>query len=142
MRMPYRRELEIDIRPAFWQTWWFRICLVLILFGATTFGFWYRNQKAKEREAFLTSEVANRTKELEAAHLREHQARLQAEEANKVKTSFLSTMSHEIRTPLNAVIGTAHLLLEDSPRPDQEDSLQLLNFSAKNLLTLINDVLD
>lgn len=136
------RELEVTITPAFWNTWWFRIFSVLGLFGAATLVFWYRHQKAQDREAFLTLEVANRTRELEAAHLREHQARLQAEEANKIKTSFLSTMSHEIRTPLNAVIGTAHLLLEDSPRPDQEDSLQLLNFSAKNLLTLINDVLD
>jgi CheY-like chemotaxis protein len=51
-------------------------------------------------------------------------------------------MSHEIRTPMNAVIGMAHLLIEDEPRPDQLENLRTLQFSAENLLGLINDILD
>ncbi len=136
------QKLEIIITPPFWEIFWFRITFSLIVIGFIVGIFYRRVRKAKKIENALSNMVALRTQELKIAHEREHEARVQAEEANKVKSSFLSTMSHEIRTPLNAVIGTAHLLLEDSPRPEQEDSLQLLNFSAKNLLTLINDILD
>ena len=70
-----------------------------------------------------------------------NKAKEEAETAAIAKTEFLSTMSHEIRTPLNAVIGMSHLLSED-PRPDQKEHLSTLTFSAKNLLYLINDILD
>jgi PAS domain S-box-containing protein len=69
-------------------------------------------------------------------------AKEKAEQASKVKSQFLSIMSHEIRTPMNAVIGMAHLLIEDNPRPDQLENLKTLQFSAENLLGLINDILD
>lgn len=63
-------------------------------------------------------------------------------QASKVKSEFLSTMSHEIRTPMNAVIGMTHLLLEEDPKEEQVDNLNVLKFSAENLMTLINDILD
>lgn len=69
-------------------------------------------------------------------------AKKQAEEASQAKAQFLSTMSHEIRTPMNAVLGITHILLQDNPRPDQAQSLQILRFSGENLLALINDILD
>ena len=74
----------------------------------------------------------------------EEAMRLQQEElqqATATKLEFLSIMSHEIRTPMNAVIGFTNLLLQN-PRPDQMDYLNVLKFSAENLLTLINDILD
>lgn len=69
-------------------------------------------------------------------------AKERAEQASTIKSQFLSIMSHEIRTPMNAVIGMAHLLIEDEPRPDQLENLKTLQFSAENLLGLINDILD
>ncbi|MFZ4057049.1 MAG: ATP-binding protein [Ferruginibacter sp.] len=69
-------------------------------------------------------------------------ARRQAEQGLKAKSEFLSTMSHEIRTPLNSVIGMSHLLLKQDPREDQKERLNVLLFSANNLLTIVNDILD
>ncbi|MEJ7560241.1 MAG: ATP-binding protein [Pedobacter sp.] len=66
----------------------------------------------------------------------------QAEEGLLVKGEFLSTMSHEIRTPLNAVIGMSHLLLKNNPREDQIEHLDVMLFSANNLLSIVNDILD
>ncbi len=51
-------------------------------------------------------------------------------------------MSHEIRTPLNAVIGMTHLLLGSKPRTDQKEDLDVLLFSANNLLSIVNNILD
>lgn len=69
-------------------------------------------------------------------------AKEEAERAHQAKAEFLSTMSHEIRTPMNAVIGVTHLLMQNSPRPDQLENLNTLKFSAENLLVIINDILD
>lgn len=68
-------------------------------------------------------------------------ARDQAEQSSLLKSKFLSVMSHEMRTPLNAVIGFMNLLMKD-PRPDQIENMNVLKFSAENLLLIINDVLD
>ncbi len=69
-------------------------------------------------------------------------ARRDAENALRVKSEFLSTMSHEIRTPLNSVIGMTHILLKDKPRADQQEQLNVLLFAARNLLSIVNDILD
>jgi len=69
-------------------------------------------------------------------------ARAEAEQGLKAKSEFLSTMSHEIRTPLNAVIGMSHLLLKNTPRDDQKEHLDVMLFSANNLLSIVNDILD
>lgn len=70
------------------------------------------------------------------------QATLEAQEGLKAKSEFLSTMSHEIRTPLNAVIGMTHVLLQKEPRKDQQEHLDVLLFSANNLLSIVNNILD
>ena len=69
-------------------------------------------------------------------------AREKAEAASLAKGEFLSVMSHEIRTPLNAVIGMSHLLMQSESLPHQHKYLKALRFSAENLLSLVNDVLD
>ncbi|HBH24117.1 MAG TPA: hypothetical protein DDY13_11930 [Cytophagales bacterium] len=58
------------------------------------------------------------------------------------KSNFLSMMSHEIRTPLNSIIGLSDILIKENPREDQLDTLKMLDFSARNLLKLLNDILD
>jgi two-component system, sensor histidine kinase len=73
------------------------------------------------------------------------QLHLAVNEANNAalsKSDFLSSMSHELRTPLNSVIGISELLLMDSTNQEQEENLKILKFSAVNLHSLINDILD
>lgn len=65
-----------------------------------------------------------------------------AEDAAKSKSDFLSTMSHEIRTPMNAIIGLTEILKHEDPLPHQDEHLETLQFSARNLLSLINNILD
>jgi signal transduction histidine kinase/DNA-binding LacI/PurR family transcriptional regulator/AraC-like DNA-binding protein len=76
------------------------------------------------------------------------EARKAAEEADKMKSSFLSTVSHELRTPLSLIVGTIEMLLrEDSdnstPVPDRyRYDLDNIRSSAQHLNRLISDVLD
>jgi two-component system, sensor histidine kinase len=65
-----------------------------------------------------------------------------AEKSSHIKSEFLATMSHEIRTPLNAIIGMSNLMIMANPRADQRENLNVLKFSANNLLAIVNDVLD
>jgi CheY-like chemotaxis protein len=51
-------------------------------------------------------------------------------------------MSHEIRTPLNAILGMTEIMLMDETNEEKIKHLKLLQFSGKNLLALINDILD
>lgn len=88
--------------------------------------------------SFLQQQIV-KTKELETELIK---AKEIAEKAAMAKSDFLSVMSHEIRTPLNAITGYIHLLQNEDPLPSQVDFLRILQISADNLLSLINDVLD
>ena len=66
-----------------------------------------------------------------------------AEEANRVKSFFISNLSHEIRTPLNSVIGLAQLIIdENNLNPEQMENMKSIKFSSDHLLDVINKVLD
>jgi len=68
-------------------------------------------------------------------------AKDKAEEAANAKEDFLATMSHEIRTPLNAIYGISELLKLD-PKVEEMEEIDLLKYSAENLLSLVNNILD
>ncbi len=73
------------------------------------------------------------------------QARTAAELASRSKSAFLARMSHELRTPLNAIIGYSEMLIEDgaTQTPQQcAHDLEKICSSGKQLLALINDILD
>jgi signal transduction histidine kinase/CheY-like chemotaxis protein/HPt (histidine-containing phosphotransfer) domain-containing protein len=69
-------------------------------------------------------------------------AKLSAEAASMAKGEFLATMSHEIRTPLNGIIPLLEILRDSKLQPDQRDYLNTAYGSAKQLLGIIDDILD
>jgi len=98
-------------------------------------------QDKSGQQRFYTG-IARDVSKLKEAEQELRIAKEKAEQASLVKSQFLSVMSHEIRTPMNAVIGLSHFLMEENPRPDQLENLKTLQFSAENLMALINDILD
>ncbi len=80
---------------------------------------------------------------LEKQNLALTEAKKAAEEANRIKTEFLSNMSHELRTPLNAILGLVQLL-QESQNIDYQEKLdvQTIYQSGTHLLNLIDDILD
>lgn len=70
-------------------------------------------------------------------------AKKEAVDASKAKSEFLSSMSHDIRTPMNAIIGMTEIAQKNMNNPMRvEDCLRKVSLSSKQLLGLINDILD
>ena len=65
-----------------------------------------------------------------------------SEEAAKAKSLFLANMSHEIRTPLNGILGFLELLKTTEPNEEQQEYISTIELSAKNLLQIVNNILD
>lgn len=71
------------------------------------------------------------------------EAKLKAEESDRLKSSFLSNMSHEIRTPLNGIVGFANLISDPSYSPEEKAEFSaIINSNSQTLMTLISDILD
>jgi PAS domain S-box-containing protein len=71
-----------------------------------------------------------------------HEAKEEAERANRAKDEFLSRMSHELRTPLNAVLGFGQLLQMGSLDEAERESVKQILRGGRHLLGLIDEVLD
>lgn len=70
------------------------------------------------------------------------QARIKAEQSDRLKTAFLANMSHEIRTPLNAIVGFSRLMTVADNPADEKLYSDIINQNSEILLQLINDILD
>jgi PAS domain S-box-containing protein len=70
-------------------------------------------------------------------------ARRQAEESDRLKTTFLANFSHEIRTPLNAMLGFLNILTSmDTTEEEKAEMVKLIEINSQRLLRLINDMID
>lgn len=71
------------------------------------------------------------------------EAKIKAEESDKLKTAFLANMSHEIRTPMNAIVGFAELLKDPNLPIDQRlEFSNILTSSCETLSEIIDDIID
>lgn len=91
----------------------------------------------------LEKRVEERTLQLEESLEREKKAKEFAENASQAKMQFLANMSHEIRTPMNSILGFSELLdLDHCTKEESKEYISRIRTNGKQLLHLINDILD
>jgi signal transduction histidine kinase len=99
------------------------------------------NQRLQESYNLLVQQH----KALEQQRQQIHEQNLQLTHASALKSRFLATISHELRTPLNAILGFSQMLLRPSKgvlTPKQAEMVQRIFTNGKNLLQMLNEVLD
>src|SRR6476620_2972919 len=104
---------------------------------------YYNTLRTQGVETPIVRGMAHDATERRQALEREKEARIEAEEANRVKDEFLSTLSHELRTPLTAIMGWADLLLHGEVEPEKErQAIETIFRNANSQCQLINDLLE
>jgi signal transduction histidine kinase/DNA-binding NarL/FixJ family response regulator len=100
-------------------------------------------EEREERVAKQNAILIQQNQELENQRQQIQLQNLKLLEATQLKSQFLATMSHELRTPMNAIIGFSQLLLRQDQMSEQQiDMVSRILNNGKNLLGLINDILD
>lgn len=102
----------------------------------------------QDRESRLTAQnelLLQQTSQLTQQQQQIEQQQQQIQQSAHLKSQFLATISHELRTPMNAIIGFSQLLLRQRrylSDSSQEDMLKRILSNGRNLLSLINNILD
>ncbi|HMW49497.1 MAG TPA: two-component regulator propeller domain-containing protein, partial [Cellvibrionaceae bacterium] len=122
---PQVKELRIEIKPAWWRSYW-AFALYGLIVSLALLALWRTQQRRRDL--------------VQAQALNEKLRQL-----DQLKDTFLANTSHELRTPLNGIIGLAEALLEGSQGPLSEGvhkTLKIISSSGRRLSYLINDILD
>lgn len=106
------------------------------------------NQELRAQQEELQAqaqELLKQSEEMQTQNVKLARQRLAVEEASRLKSQFLSNMSHELRTPLNSVMALSRVLMMQAKAKlstEEVGYLEIIERNGKNLLALINDILD
>lgn len=145
------------IKPPFWETWWFRILVILSVILATLLFFLYKTRNIRIQKKLLSEEVAIRTKELtQTLHELEKEKKtvefqndelieltnklkennIELEEANNTKSRLMSIIAHDLKNPMFAITSLLELILLRFNTFDESKKLKFITSafeSAKSI---------
>ncbi|HVW15407.1 MAG TPA: two-component regulator propeller domain-containing protein [Mucilaginibacter sp.] len=118
--------LYVHITPPFWKTAWAYILYAMAIAGALLY---IRRQGI--RKIRMQFAIEKEREEAQRMH-----------ELDLMKIRFFTNVSHEFRTPLSLIMAPVDKLLRQTPEPDTQRQLQMVNRNARRLLNLVNQLLD
>jgi signal transduction histidine kinase/ActR/RegA family two-component response regulator len=124
-----------QINPPWWRTTPFGFLLAIAATSLVYGAYVYRVRRLRQRASELEATVARRTEQLTRAIE-------QADRANSAKSDFIARVSHDIRNPLNGIVGISVALHDTELKSRQRELVQALESCARQLTSLIDDVLD
>ena len=127
--------VPVHVRLPFYRQWWFILLVVLTGIISIYAGMRWRVQKLKKDRTRLETEVQNRTRKIA-----EQAEALQT--LDKAKSRFFANITHEFRTPLTLVAGPVEQMIAEDPPPGFKDKLKSVLKNTRNLMDLINQLLD
>ncbi len=152
-------SLVLIINPPFWLTWWFKILFSVFIISFLVILFRMRIRKIRNQNKKLEAIISERTNELQLktkelvkfnklqSEILEQlsKSEIELKELNAAKDKYFSILAHDLRSPFNSLVGFSDLLENEFENLDKEEikkSARNINLSAKNLLKLINNLLE
>lgn len=123
---PYVRRLTVIITPPFWATWWAYVLYVLVVAGSLRYGI-----RLRLNQLHLQQSVA----------LRQQEAR-QLRELDEMRSRFFTNVTHDFRTPLTLILSPMPGLIQELAGTRYVKRLESISRNARQLLSLINQLLD
>ncbi|MFK7845607.1 MAG: two-component regulator propeller domain-containing protein [Rhodothermales bacterium] len=134
-------SLAFTVSPPFWQTPWFISLSILSLILGIAGLIQLRTNTLQKRGQKLEEKVAQRTEDLKNTHADLLEAREEALQAAKSKSTFISSMTHELRTPMNGIMGMAQVLTVTNMDEEQEDCAQTIIECSTMMMEIIENLL-
>lgn len=136
---------SFTVLPPWHRTWWAYLLYGLAAIGIVALYSKWRSQELQKKNTTLENTINNRTLEIRQKNkLLNHQTE-QLVQLNESKTKLYSNITHEFRTPLTVILGMTDTLktnVKDKSFEGAEKSLEMIRRNGKNLLHLVNELLD
>lgn len=136
--------LEIKVLPSWYETWFFRITLILSILAGISLLIAFRTAQLRTRANRLNQVVLEKTGELQKKTEELELKNNELEKSNKTKDKLMSIIAHDLVNPFNSLIGMSDLLMKRSEKLDaatRRQYTELINNSAQSAFDLLQNLL-
>ena len=137
------------VLPPWYKTWWAIVIYGAVFFGVIFFLVKWRSRQLEREKQTLERVISERTAEISSQKEQLEQQTLQLtvqseklKEMDTIKSRFFANISHEFRAPLTLIMGPLEQMIADSREPGKKEIIKMMHRNARQLLTLINQLLD